>query len=117
MFIGNQPSFQTTIIEDASHSATRSASSPDGDEDMANDSNQGIRVRVITLPKFSETGELVLVDAESLEVEVVRFSAIGDESMQGSWKWWSDESKWSKAMTVVVNWILYPRTSPGFTVS
>lgn len=51
---------------------------------MANDSSQGIRVRVISLPRFNETGELVLVDAETLEVEVVRFSAIGDEAMENS---------------------------------
>ena len=31
------------------------------------------RVRLLALPQFYETGELVLVDAETLEVEVVKF--------------------------------------------
>lgn len=31
------------------------------------------RVRLLSIPKFSETGELVLVDTETLEVEVVKF--------------------------------------------
>lgn len=30
-------------------------------------------MRLISVPKFSETGELVLIDAETLEAEVVRF--------------------------------------------
>lgn len=79
-FIGNQPSFRTTIVEDTSHLAA----SPSEDEEMANNSSQGRRVRVISLPRFSETGELVLVDAETLEVEVVRFSTIDDEAMKNS---------------------------------
>lgn len=31
------------------------------------------RVRVLCVPRFQETGELVLVDTESLEAEVVKF--------------------------------------------
>lgn len=31
-------------------------------------------MRLISIPKFAETGELVLVDSETLETEVVRFS-------------------------------------------
>ena len=31
------------------------------------------RVRLLALPKFRDTGELVLVDSETLEVEVVKF--------------------------------------------
>ncbi|KAK2766719.1 hypothetical protein FQN54_006033 [Arachnomyces sp. PD_36] len=75
-FVGNQPSFQTAIIEGSTHS------SPDEDDDMSNDGDKGIRVRVISLPKFSQTGELVLVDAETLEVEVVKFSAFGEEGIK-----------------------------------
>jgi DNA polymerase delta subunit 2 len=45
---------------------------------MVNESGQGIRVRIISLPKFSETGELVLVDAETLEAEVIRFNAFDE---------------------------------------
>lgn len=31
------------------------------------------RVRLLSLPRFKETGELILVDSETLEVEVVKF--------------------------------------------
>lgn len=50
-FVGNQPSFDTAVIE-----------GPDGQ-----------KVRLIVVPKFHETGEMVLVDAETLDVEVVVF--------------------------------------------
>jgi DNA polymerase delta subunit 2 len=50
-FVGNQPRFGTTVI----------------------DGPGGQQVRLITLPRFHETGELVLVDSETLEVEVVKF--------------------------------------------
>lgn len=50
-FVGSQPKFDTAEIE-----------GPDGQ-----------RVRLIAIPKFSETGEVVLLDTETLEVEVVRF--------------------------------------------
>lgn len=50
-FVGNQPRFDTCVI----------------------DGLQGERVRLITIPSFSETGELVLLDAETLEVEIVKF--------------------------------------------
>ncbi|KAL1958720.1 hypothetical protein VTO42DRAFT_3839 [Malbranchea cinnamomea] len=64
-FAGNQPQFRTVVIEGAS-----SASSDDspGEKDT--------RVRLLALPKFSETGELVLLDSETLEVEIVRFGPV-----------------------------------------
>lgn len=37
------------------------------------------RVRLLSIPRFKETGELILVDTESLEVEVVRFGAFAGE--------------------------------------
>lgn len=37
------------------------------------DDEQTPRVRILTIPRFSETGELVLLDTETLEVEVVKF--------------------------------------------
>lgn len=51
---------------------------------MVNQSGEGIRVRVISLPRFGETGELILVDAETLEVEVIRFSGFDDAAINGS---------------------------------
>lgn len=41
--------------------------------------NLGPRIRVITIPKFSETGELILLDTETLEVEVVKFGAFAGQ--------------------------------------
>lgn len=50
-FVGSQPKFDTAEIE-----------GPNGQT-----------VRLIAVPKFAETGEIVLLDSETLEVEVVRF--------------------------------------------
>ena len=33
----------------------------------------GQTVRLITVPKFKETGELVLLDTDTLEVDTIRF--------------------------------------------
>ena len=49
--VGNQPSFDTTIVEGPA----------------------GQTVRLIAVPGFKDTGELVLLDSESLDVEVVKF--------------------------------------------
>lgn len=54
----------------------------DADTAMTDDASTQ-RVRVLSLPKFHETGELVLVDTESLEVEVVKFGTFaGKEEKQ-----------------------------------
>ncbi|KAF3387039.1 DNA polymerase delta small subunit [Penicillium rolfsii] len=69
-FTGNQPSFKTAVIE--AHAPFQL----DGDVEMTDssrDTSTG-RVRLLSIPKFKETGELILVDTESLEVEVVRFA-------------------------------------------
>lgn len=50
-FVGNQPRFETRVI----------------------DGPAGQLVRIIAVPKFRETGVLVLVDAETLGVECVQF--------------------------------------------
>jgi len=50
-FVGNQPRFDTCVI----------------------DGPEGQHVRLLTIPSFSETGELVLLDTESLEVEIIKF--------------------------------------------
>ncbi|KAI9842301.1 MAG: hypothetical protein M1838_003184 [Thelocarpon superellum] len=50
-FVGNQPKFDTTLI----------------------DGPAGQRVRLIAVPKFKETGEVVLVDMETLDVRLLRF--------------------------------------------
>jgi DNA polymerase delta subunit 2 len=49
-FVGSQPKFDTASIE-----------GPDGQV-----------VRLIAVPRFAETGEVVLVDSETLEASVVR---------------------------------------------
>jgi DNA polymerase delta subunit 2 len=50
-FVGNQPHFATTVIEGPA----------------------GQQVRLIAVPAFKETGTLVLLDAETLEVETITF--------------------------------------------
>jgi len=50
-FVGNQAHFATTIVS----------------------GHDGQKVRCISVPKFSETGQVVLLDLESLEIEIVRF--------------------------------------------
>ncbi|KIW72071.1 hypothetical protein PV04_00292 [Phialophora macrospora] len=61
-FVGNQPKFDTTIIHGPA----------------------GQQVRLITLPKFHKTGELVLVDSETLDVEVVKFDVYDPDHTNGS---------------------------------
>ena len=51
--MGSQPKFDTAVIE-----------GPDGQV-----------VRLIAVPRFLETGEIVLVDSETLEASVVRITA------------------------------------------
>ncbi|KAK6529103.1 hypothetical protein TWF694_004319 [Orbilia ellipsospora] len=50
-FVGNQPEFGTRLVQ--------------GTNDQV--------IRLITIPKFAETGELVLVDLDSLECELISF--------------------------------------------
>lgn len=53
--MGNQPRFESSLIEGPT----------------------GQSVRLIAVPKFRDTGELLLLDAETLEVEVVKFEVFG----------------------------------------
>ena len=55
-FVGSQPGFDTEIIE-----------GPNGQI-----------VRLIAVPKFKETGQLVLLDTESLDVETIKFEVFND---------------------------------------
>ncbi len=93
-FVGNQPRFETALVRHHNPHTTSSASaSPssskrkhqqqhrdDEDEEMKDDDDeeddggegQG-KVRLISLPRFKETGEVVLLDLETLEVELLRF--------------------------------------------
>ena len=56
-FAGSQPKFDTALIE----------------------GQDGQTVRLIAVPRFAETGEVVLVDMESLEVERVTIAIFDDE--------------------------------------
>lgn len=38
----------------------------------------GQTVRLIAVPKFKETGELVLLDMDTLDVEIVKFEVFND---------------------------------------
>ena len=55
-FVGCQPRFETTVIEGPA----------------------GQTVRLIAVPKFRESGELVLIDTETLEAEVLKFEVFND---------------------------------------
>jgi len=55
-FMGNQPEFGTRVI-----------TGPEGQS-----------VRLISVPKFCEKAEMVLLDLETLEVEVVSFKSFGE---------------------------------------
>lgn len=55
-FIGGQHDFETTVIEGP----------------------EGQKVRLIAVPWFKETGEVVVIDNETLEVEVVKFDLFND---------------------------------------
>lgn len=55
-FVGNQPEFATTMI----------------------DGPEGQMVRLISIPRFSETGEIVLLDSETLEVSRVKIDVFED---------------------------------------
>jgi DNA polymerase delta subunit 2 len=49
-FVGNQPKFETTLVEGP----------------------LGQVVRVISVPEFRKTGEVILLDLETLEPELVK---------------------------------------------
>lgn len=55
-FVGSQPAFETTVIEGPA----------------------GQTVRLIAVPKFKETGELILLDMDTLEPEIVRFEVFNE---------------------------------------
>lgn len=55
-FVGSQPRFETTVIGGPA----------------------GQTVRLITVPKFKETGELVLLDMDTLEPEIVKFEVFNE---------------------------------------
>ena len=61
-FVGNQPRFDTTIIEGPA----------------------GQQVRIVSIPKFHERGQIVLLDTETLEVELVQISIHDEMDNDGS---------------------------------
>ncbi|KAL2857177.1 DNA polymerase alpha/epsilon subunit B-domain-containing protein [Aspergillus pseudoustus] len=78
-FTGNQPQFKTAVIEGDNPLKLGEDTEMGGtDEDTPVPT-----VRLLSIPKFRETGELVLVDTETLEVELVKFGAFaGKEDKQ-----------------------------------
>ncbi|KAJ5128713.1 hypothetical protein N7526_006879 [Penicillium atrosanguineum] len=74
-FAGNQPSFKTTTIE-----SIIPLRLDGGDTEMSDIPGSTVaRVRMLSIPKFKETGELVLVDTETLDVEVIRFGTFAGQ--------------------------------------
>jgi DNA polymerase delta subunit 2 len=75
-FAGNQPQFGTAIVE---REPTFRLNGTDAEMIDVADENYHTRVRLLLIPKFHETGELVLVDTETLDVELVRFGAFSGQ--------------------------------------
>ena len=65
-FAGNQPEFATRLIRE-----------DENEEASGGGGGGGQTIRIIAVPSFEKTGEVVLVDAETLEVSCVNF-AVGD---------------------------------------
>ncbi|KAI5306666.1 N-acetyltransferase 9 [Ascosphaera pollenicola] len=63
-FIGNQSATRSRTVEQRIL---------EEDDDMDLDDYKSIKIRLITLSKFSETGELLLLNTETLETEIVKF--------------------------------------------
>lgn len=79
-FAGNQPRFKTALVEGDSPLKLNGADTDAEMTDIMNEEGSGgPRVRILAVPRFRDTGELVLVDCETLEVEVVRFGVFGRE--------------------------------------
>lgn len=82
-FAGNQPRFKTAVIEGEESPLKLNGNGPDTEMTDAPDQASIQRVRLLSIPKFQETGELVLVDTETLEAEVVKFGVFaGKEEKQ-----------------------------------
>ncbi|KAL2808592.1 DNA polymerase delta subunit 2 [Aspergillus granulosus] len=78
-FTGNQPQFRTAVIEGDTPLKLGEDIEMSGTDEEA----PVPTVRLVSIPKFRETGELVLVDTETLEVEIVRFGSFaGKEEKQ-----------------------------------
>ncbi|GAB1204426.1 hypothetical protein APSETT445_003079 [Aspergillus pseudonomiae] len=78
-FAGNQPQFKTAVIEG---DAPLKLNGADTEMTGTDDTTPGPRVRLLSIPTFKETGELVLVDTETLEVEVVKFGTYAGQQEQ-----------------------------------
>ena len=59
-FVGNQPKYEKTVIEGPT----------------------GQSVLLLAIPVFRDTGEIVLLDTNTLEVEVLRFDVFDDNEEQ-----------------------------------
>ncbi|KAJ5778220.1 DNA polymerase alpha/epsilon subunit B [Penicillium odoratum] len=75
-FTGNQPRFKTAVID-----GDIPLRLDGGDTEMTDSAGETPvpRVRLLSLPRFKETGELILVDSETLEVEVIRFGVFSGQ--------------------------------------
>lgn len=75
-FTGNQPCFKTAVID-----GDLPLRLDGGDTEMTDSAGETSvpRVRLLSLPRFKETGELILVDSETLEVEVIRFGVFAGQ--------------------------------------
>ena len=70
-FVGNQPKFDTAVVSQSLPSTTQQSSRTTEDEEQAEETTA--EVRLITIPRFKETGQIVLLDLDTLVPEMVQF--------------------------------------------
>jgi DNA polymerase delta subunit 2 len=63
-FAGNQPEYSSRLVQGTLKGLTRLMTGEDGQ-----------LVQIVCVPKFSETGDIVLVNLSTLESETLRFSS------------------------------------------
>ncbi|KAJ0419315.1 DNA polymerase alpha/epsilon subunit B-domain-containing protein [Aspergillus carlsbadensis] len=78
-FTGNQPQFKTVVIEG---DIPLKLNGEDTDMGGTDEHAPIPTVRLLSIPRFRETGELILVDTETLEVEVVKFGTFAGKEEQ-----------------------------------
>lgn len=78
-FTGNQPAFKTAVIDGDIPLRLDAGDTEMTDFTGGTSTTSTPRVRLLSLPRFKETGQLVLVDTETLEVEVIQFDVFAGQ--------------------------------------
>ncbi|KAI9780214.1 MAG: hypothetical protein M1816_003138 [Peltula sp. TS41687] len=76
-FVGNQPSFSTTVVQGEAGGSGGQDGGDQQEQQQQQQQQQQQTVRLITIPRFKDTGEVVLVDLDDLAVELLKFDLFG----------------------------------------